>query len=79
MSEITANKSEAHSIEVSNHAALRWLARVNPKEHSPRTAIRDAWRRGREAAVEHGRGRRTGDAVLVECGGTITTVMEARQ
>lgn len=75
MSEITASTNGDSRIEVSNHAVLRWLARVNPAEQSPRGAIREAWRRGSEAAVDRGHGRRDGDAVLVEAGGTITTVL----
>jgi len=63
------------SIAVSNHAVLRWLERVNPTEQSPRTAIKRAWERGRPAAVEHGDGRRVGDAILVRKGDSISTVL----
>jgi hypothetical protein len=75
MHEYEANTTGVQRVDISDHAVLRWLARVDPTEQSPRTAIREAWRRGRRAAVDRGRGRRHGDAVLVEAGGTITTVL----
>jgi hypothetical protein len=74
MQENTANTSGEKRIDISDHAVLRWLQRVDPREQSPRTAIREAWRAGERVAVAAGEGRRAGEAVLVRSGDTLTTV-----
>lgn len=75
MSATTTTTDETDCTQVSDHAVLRWLQRVDESERQPRDAIRRAWDRGQRTAVTHGTARLSGDAVLVRHGNTITTVL----
>lgn len=65
-----------HQLRVSDHARLRYLQRVGIDE-SPGDAIRRLVHRGQEIAHPdiHGRAIQAGDALLVERGGAIVTIL----
>ena len=81
MSAATSAHDDAHAVgergavEVTSHAALMWLERVDPAEQYPRQALRQAWRDSEPSDNHHTAREYDGLVLPYESRGSTVTVL----